>query len=420
VNLKSTYFNRIIACILFGTLFLPIKSLAQPDYDFRNPVLVSGTDKQQGAVYLFSNVKTGVDARVTITFISPGITLDEMDGASGYPEALQPTLIVNAFTSGYMEMEIEFLYAGTSTLFPQTEVPVTCIDVDGLANYDGLGNPINEFDEVNLSGGYVNYQLSGSDLFIEQSGNWYKGKNLAGIDYPGRDTTAKQAMYTVVNGNISSCTIRVGVNNQANIPDTRLRSVYFKKFTYPNMILARSTLLAFQGLEKKGLVALQWKIEKDNHLKVVMIEKGSTYSLFSPIAEISMIGGRSQQINYSFQDNESIQGNVFYRLKMISVTGEIKYSNVLMFQSGKLLKEFKIYPSVVNNAATLQITSATSTTGSFQLVDYTGRVVIQKNIMVQEGTNNIIVNNLGGVHPGHYMVLLKVNDKVYNQKIFKQ
>src|SRR3989337_361216 len=115
---KYTYSNFIIGLLLLAGFLMSIRSYAQPDYDFRNPVLVSGTDRQIGAVYLFSNVKTGVDARLTITNISPGIVVSELDGASGYPEALQPTLNADPYTNGYLEMYIEFLFAGTSTLYP--------------------------------------------------------------------------------------------------------------------------------------------------------------------------------------------------------------------------------------------------------------------------------------------------------------
>lgn len=414
---KYTYSNFIIGLLLLGGFLTSIKSIAQPDYDFRDPVLLSGTDLQIGAVYLFSNVKIGVDARLTITDISPGITVTELDGASGYPEALQPTLIVDPLTNGYLEMHIEFLFAGTSTLFIQTEVPVTCIDVDGWADHDGLGNPLYEFDEVDLGGGYVDYQLSGGELTVIQDGNWFKGKNIGGIDYPGRDTAAKQVMFTSVNGNISSCTIRVGADNQSTIPGNRLRSVYFQKFIYPNSILSKFSLLTFRGLEKNKLIELHWIIEKENNLKTVVIERGNAIIVFKSIGEVII---SDKQLSYSFQDGESFDGNVYYRLKMVSVNGKVKYSNILMFNSGNVTNDFKMYPGLVQNSATIHLKSEKTSSAIFQLVDYSGRVVLQKNLLIHEGTNNIVVNNLASVYPGSYVALVKMNNKVYTQKIIKE
>jgi hypothetical protein len=152
-----TLFFKIffLLCILSG-----IHSFAQSDYSFKNPTLISGTALQQGAVYKYSNVKTGVDAIMTLGFISPGVVVAELDGKSGYPEAIQPTLNLTTWTSGYLEMDIQFVDAGTTTPVVQSQIAVTCIDVDGIANYDSLGNSVHEFDEVNIGGGYADYSNS--------------------------------------------------------------------------------------------------------------------------------------------------------------------------------------------------------------------------------------------------------------------
>ena len=416
MNPKYTYSNFIIGLLLLAGFLMSIRSYAQPDYDFRNPVLQSGTDRQIGAVYLFSNVKTGVDARLTITNISPGIVVTELDGASGYPEALQPTLIADPYTNGYLEMHIEFLFAGTSTLYPQTEVPVTCIDVDGWADNDGLGNPLYEFDQVDLGGGYVDYQLTGGELAVTQDGNWFNGKNIGGIDYPGRDTTARQVMYTLVNGNISSCIIRVGVDNQSTISGNRLRSVYFKKFIYPNSILSKSPLLSFQGFKKDTKIELQWKIETENNLKKVVVERANGLDVFNSIAEISF---NTKNAQYGFTDNSAYDEKVYYRLKMTSLNGKIIYSNILAFYSEEVKSDFKIYPSLVQSSATIQVKSEKTSTAIFQLLDYSGRVIFQKNLVAHEGTNNIVINDLGSVHSGNYVAMVKINNRIYSQKIFK-
>lgn len=414
---KYKYSNLIIGLLLLTATLLSNRSYGQPDYDFRDPVLLSGTDREVGAIYLFSNVKTGVDARVTITEISPGIVVTELDGASGYPEALQPTLVAAPFSNGYLEMHLEFLHAGTSTLFPQTEVPVTCIDVDGWTDHDGLGNPLYEFDQVDLGGGYVDYQLTGGELSVTQDGNWFNGKNTGGIDYPGRDTAARQVMYTVVNGNISSCVIRVGVDNPSTTSGNRLRSVYFKKFVYPNSILSKSQLLSFRGFERNDQVELQWKLALENNLKSIIVERSISGGSFTNIHETSP-GGKNPQQYYTYFDNGA-PGKVSYRLKLVTVNGKVSYSSILVFDSAVSETAFKIFPSVITSSATVHVRSAEQTPAIFQLVDYSGRVILQHRVYLQQGNNNIAVNDLANVNKGNYIALVKFNNKVYSQKIFK-
>ena len=49
--------------------FIPPCS-TDPVFDFSNPVLVSGTANEEGSVYKYTNVIPGVDAIVTLEFIS--------------------------------------------------------------------------------------------------------------------------------------------------------------------------------------------------------------------------------------------------------------------------------------------------------------------------------------------------------------
>jgi hypothetical protein len=62
-NLKATV-NKSILAIL--AIFASFTISAQSSYAFTANTLVSGTDKQQGAVYRFSSVKSGVDAIVAL------------------------------------------------------------------------------------------------------------------------------------------------------------------------------------------------------------------------------------------------------------------------------------------------------------------------------------------------------------------
>lgn len=238
-----------LASLLF--MLISMQAFAQPDYIFLNPTRLSGTHLQEGAVYLFEDVKPGVDARVTLSDISSGVTLTQLDGGSGYPETLQPTVRITPWTNGYVEMTIQFLVANTSTPMTQAQVAATCIDVDGVTNFDGQGHNLHEFDQIDMGGGYVDFNTIGGELSIGQSGNWFTGTNVAGVDYPGRDTSAMAVMFTVINVNVTSMIVRVGINNQTANTATRERSVYFKRFNYQNSALALPEELRNMKLKKE-------------------------------------------------------------------------------------------------------------------------------------------------------------------------
>ena len=408
--------------LLYGLflILLPIASFAQPDYDFRNGTLISGTNLQVGALYRFNNVKSGVDAFVTITFISPGVTVSELDGNSGYPEALQPTLISSPGANGYLEMKFDFLIAGTNTPMMQTKVPVTPIDVDGYKNFDGLGNTVYEFDEIDLGGGYINYDLLGTELIMSQSGNTFRGYNTAGIDYPGRDTSAKQVMFTVVNSNVTSCIIRVGVDNQTTVTTTRLRSVYFKEFWYANGLLPSACLLSFSGIQKANGNELNWELAADCGLSGITIERSHDGKKFSSI-EYKSIPNSSQKIKQNYMDAIQAEGIVYYRLKLQNANGKYTYSDILIMKSKtSAVQGFKVYPNLVESGATINLSVQKNENAELMIVDLGGRIMSRQQTRLSQGNNSIQLNDTDRLIAGNYLVVLSVGNEKMTQKIIKR
>jgi len=226
---------RVILFILITLYSLIV--FGQPDYDFRNPTLISGTDKQVNAVYRYNNVKSGVNANVTITALTNGITVNNIDSGSGFGEALQPVIDVPGRTSGYLEMKIDFLNTATGEPMQQSEVSLTPLDVDG-ESYSGNG--IYEYDMIKLNNGYADFDMTDGELFMDFPEGWVTGTNMVAINCPGIDTTAKQVMFSVVNESVTSVIIRVGADNHTFSNKQRLRSIYFKKFSYKNAYFASS------------------------------------------------------------------------------------------------------------------------------------------------------------------------------------
>ncbi|MDX2047186.1 MAG: hypothetical protein SFU87_10395, partial [Chitinophagaceae bacterium] len=149
---------------LFPLLIISLFTAAQPDYNFQNPVLYSGSDLQAGAKYRFSGVKSGVDALVTIKSLSPGVSLNQLDATStGFKEAFQPFIRVDKNTNGFVEFEFTFVKAGLSLPVSMAYVAATPIDVDGSGG-------LYEQDQINMGGGYVNYDLLNTQLTMGQVG----------------------------------------------------------------------------------------------------------------------------------------------------------------------------------------------------------------------------------------------------------
>jgi hypothetical protein len=416
----STLLNANFYYCFFMLLIITVSAIGQPDYSFKNATLVSGVNLKAGSKYRFNNVKTGVDAFVTLSYISPGVLVTELDGASGYPEALQPTLTAQANKNGYLEMKIDFLYAGTNNPYIQSRVPVTCIDIDGDKNNDGRGNGVYEFDEVDLGGGFLNYNMLGNELQITQTGNVFRGINTAGIDYPGRDTIAKQVMFTAFNNNISSCIIRVGLNNKSTASSSRLRSVYFKEFSYPNGLLAAPGLLFFGGITKESGVELNWELAAECNFNGITIERSLDGKNFKSVGQKSIqFSALKQKVTYT--DMTPVEGVAYYRLRLHYPDGKYNFSDVLILKSKtNTAQGFRVYPNLVESGASIMLSVSKNEQARLMIVDMSGRVHKTQQINLMAGNNSMQLNGTENLTAGNYLVVLTMGNEKMTQKIIKR
>ncbi|MGB3006160.1 MAG: hypothetical protein WBC06_06610, partial [Chitinophagaceae bacterium] len=133
--------------LFVATLIISLTTYCQsgPELVFANPVLVSGTNLKQGAIYRFSNVTTGVDATIKLKkFSRNDIVMATVDNAVlGWNKAFQPEFGLSGLVSPnqhwYIDFEITFLKAGTNQKQKLDTVDFTALDVDGD------GNSINEY-----------------------------------------------------------------------------------------------------------------------------------------------------------------------------------------------------------------------------------------------------------------------------------
>lgn len=414
VNSTRVFLWRSVLFIIL--LLYSLIVFAQPDYDFRNGTIIAGTANEVGAVYQFNNVKTGVDAQVTIVALTGGLYLSDIDGGGGFVEALQPVINIPGHSSGYAELRIDFFEAGTTTPFLQEEVPATPIDIDGYYYGDGY---LYEYDMITLGTGYVNFDGSSPELHVGFAPGWITGTNTSGITYDGIDTAAKTVMFTTVNSHLSSMIIRVGAENQSSNTMQRLRSVYFKKFWYPNTILPVSGVLSFSGTMNAGDAQLKWTIA-DHDIKTVFLQKGDNANSFQPIVDWAMNNQTGGKIDFTYIDKNQIIGDVFYRLKIISAEGKIQYSNILHFNNTKQSPAaLTVYPSIFSSFVTAQIKSIRAQPASFEVFNYAGSLVFRETLRLEAGENNIRINGLDKVSPGQYISVVRTAEGTCSSKIHK-
>jgi hypothetical protein len=408
--------NRIyVKLVTVLTLLLSLKGFSQPDYVFRNATLISGTARQEGAKYRFNNIKPGVDGIITITDLNR-ITLDDIDGGSGFDEAFQPVINVPRRTNGYVEFQLDFVNRGTEVPRLMVEVPLTAIDIDGYVYPD---EKIYEFDEFKTSPVcFIAYDFIGSALDVKFQGAWVDAVNKTARDYAGVDTVQRDVMFSMVHAGVTSITFRVGADNKSRTDAQRLRSVYFKKFLFANSaVLSQSPVINFNGKKEKNTTSLTWKFNTTMGITKYELERSVNGKDFTTIATANLNGYENAD-TYTFNDvtTESIAS---YRVKTTNINEKVTYSQVIYFRDNDDASNNKmnIFPNVIRSSASVQVKSAISEKTYMQVVDYSGNVVYKTAVILNKGTNSLNLDISGKLAKGNYVVVLPINGVQLTEKI---
>jgi hypothetical protein len=415
---KSSY---ILVCLFF---LLPCLLTAQPEYSFKTPALQSGTALQTGAVYRFSNVKTGADALVTITFITAGCTLSQFDNdGAGYSDAFQPEILVPAHTNGYTQFHIAFVAAGTNTPMTMGEIPATAIDIDG--NNGLWGGPLNEFDAISTgASSYVDYNMLGGQLTVSYTAGWVQALNTGGAEYGGINISATSVMMTTVNAGTTAFDYRTGVNNQSNISTlNRQKSLYFRKFTYPNSVLSQPAVVSFNATHYNNETIVSCTLYNTANAKQVTIEKslnGKTFTVLKSYSVSNEMPDPERHIHYT-DASPSISQQVYYRLQVTGVSGELVYSKLLLLNSNMQPGHVaNIFPSIIHSDATLLVTAEKNSLVSLRVLNLNGSEVLHKVWIAGEGRNSFSFTVDNHLPAGIYIARMYANGSVKSKKIVIQ
>lgn len=167
--------------------------------------------------------------------------------------------------------------------------------------------------------------------------------------------------------------------------------------------------LSFDAVVDKQLnVNLQWSTATEQHSKLFMIQYSTNGADWNNIGEVTSVGNSNQVSTYQFQHKSATSGSNFYRIQQLDTDDRYSYSKTVKVSIGGKQPAILIMQNPVLNAALkLKVDQPTD----FVLMDPTGRVLVQRKLMV--GIQNIQLPNLSkGVY---YLIANGVSQQVMVQ-----
>jgi len=182
-----------------------------------------------------------------------------------------------------------------------------------------------------------------------------------------------------------------------------------------NFALLPVKLISFNAFCMDGSVKINWATATETNNDYFILEKSIDAKNFIPLAHIKGAGNSNKMLNYSFNDNEPLPGNQYYRLTQVDYNGQKEIFNISNANCNSSISDsYKAY--YYNGKIYITINSSTIEKMYIQLLDITGRLVFSDLKQLNENTftYDIPVEQLS---KGIYILKLFNNNKKYLQKI---
>jgi hypothetical protein len=170
-------------------------------------------------------------------------------------------------------------------------------------------------------------------------------------------------------------------------------------------------IISFTGSSQTGHIGLNWQTANEpNDNGRYELEKSADGQSFTKIVSINAQGYSFLYNNYDYKDYTPLRGANFYRLKIVSPGGSVKYSNIVKVLYGLSGKPAIISPSVTSNEVTVSFTG--NLFSQVIITDYAGRTVLTERL----ATNNQRIN-VSKLAAGQYVMTLVGNTEKVSEKL---
>ncbi len=164
-------------------------------------------------------------------------------------------------------------------------------------------------------------------------------------------------------------------------------------------------LLTFTAKRVNTSNLLTWSTAQEINTDRFEIERSSNSREFSKIGVVSSVSAIGSTHKYSFTDYSPLTTahSLYYRLKMLDKDGQFTYSPIRQININHSTFNIALFPNPAKDNMQLQIESDKQKTINLQVVSQDGKIVLSKDVTVQQGVSlqNINISKLAS---GHYFL----------------
>ncbi|MCC6288516.1 MAG: T9SS type A sorting domain-containing protein [Chitinophagaceae bacterium] len=199
----------------------------------------------------------------------------------------------------------------------------------------------------------------------------------------------------------------------------QLYGVNLDGFIPQEMVLSGS-ISNFISKSQGNAVELSWDYS-DNESAVFEIQVSTTgyNNDFKTIERLNT--SNTFPYSYSYSDNTTASGNVYYRIKVTTLGGQTLFSKILFIKNNNNPEfNLSVFPSPFTDKLTINFNSRLNQHLYITIADASGRSVITRTIQATTGNYNVLVDGLNNLSKGVYFLICRTSSNLVVKKIFKQ
>jgi hypothetical protein len=163
-----------------------------------------------------------------------------------------------------------------------------------------------------------------------------------------------------------------------------------------------------------GSVKLSWSTSQEQNSNFYGIERSSSQSDWKNIGSVKAKGYASTTSNYSFTDKLPVDGNGYYRLKMVDLDGKYKYSKTVSVSSSDNNRPLVIYSNPFSDQIRMKVNVSRAQNLVITVSDMVGKTFISQTYHAQSGDNFVNLQPNAG---SSGMYILRIHGDSYDQTV---
>ncbi len=162
-------------------------------------------------------------------------------------------------------------------------------------------------------------------------------------------------------------------------------------------------------------VKLQWTMADEKNISSYSLEKSSNRRTWSQVHTVPAANSQSK-VTYEFDDHQVSGITTYYRVKVIRSNNSFFQSDMkkIVIQN---ITQINFSPNPASNYLNVTIQAEATANAKIILTDMGGRTVVERNIVVQQGGNQINMPFNKSLAPGIYNASVYMNNEIVKQKI---